>query len=102
MISLELELIGTTSPTSSANVPKLLIAPQNDTSRNSTKVPFENQVSIRTLPWNYGGNLVPSLYGYQGGEECWGETMSFDFLDQETVNKLPRLSELHTAYGVQV
>jgi hypothetical protein len=28
--------------------------------------------------------------------------MSFDVLDQETVNKLPRLSELHTAYGVQV
>jgi hypothetical protein len=36
------------------------------------------------------------------GEERWGEPMSFDFLDQETVNKLPRLSELHTAYGVQV
>jgi hypothetical protein len=28
--------------------------------------------------------------------------MPFDVLDQETVNKLPRLSELHTAYGVQV
>ena len=28
--------------------------------------------------------------------------MSFDMLDQETVNKLPRLSELHAAYGVQV
>ena len=28
--------------------------------------------------------------------------MPFDVLDQETVNKLPRLSELDTAYGVQV
>jgi hypothetical protein len=28
--------------------------------------------------------------------------MSFDVLDQETVNKLPRLSELHEAYGVKV
>jgi hypothetical protein len=28
--------------------------------------------------------------------------MPFDALDQETVNKLPRLSELHAAYGVQV
>ena len=28
--------------------------------------------------------------------------MSLDALDQETINKLPRLSQLHTAYGVQV
>jgi hypothetical protein len=28
--------------------------------------------------------------------------MSFDALDQETVNSLPRLSELHAAYGVKV
>ncbi len=28
--------------------------------------------------------------------------MPLDALDQETVNKLPRLSELHAAYGVQV
>src|SRR5579862_8174975 len=28
--------------------------------------------------------------------------MPFDALDQETVNKLPRLSELHASYGVQV
>lgn len=28
--------------------------------------------------------------------------MRFDVEDQETVNRLPRLSELHTAYGVQV
>lgn len=28
--------------------------------------------------------------------------MPFDLLDQETVNKLPRLSELHKAYGVRV
>src|ERR1700740_1839811 len=28
--------------------------------------------------------------------------MPFDMLDQETVNKLPRLSELDTAYGVRV
>jgi hypothetical protein len=28
--------------------------------------------------------------------------MSFDVLDQEIVNKLPRLSELNTAYGVKV
>jgi hypothetical protein len=28
--------------------------------------------------------------------------MPFDALDQETVNKLPRLSELHAAYGVEV
>ena len=28
--------------------------------------------------------------------------MPFDVMDQETVNRLPRLSELHTAYGVQV
>jgi hypothetical protein len=28
--------------------------------------------------------------------------MPFDAIDQETVNKLPRLSELHAAYGVQV
>jgi hypothetical protein len=28
--------------------------------------------------------------------------MPFDGIDQETVNKLPRLSELHAAYGVQV
>ena len=28
--------------------------------------------------------------------------MLFDVLDQDTVNKLPRLSELHTAYGVRL
>src|SRR5438132_607146 len=28
--------------------------------------------------------------------------MSFDALDQETVDSLPRLSELHAAYGVKV
>lgn len=28
--------------------------------------------------------------------------MAFDVMDQETINKLPRLSELHAAYGVQV
>jgi hypothetical protein len=28
--------------------------------------------------------------------------MPFDVMDQETVNKLPRLSELHAAYGVEV
>lgn len=28
--------------------------------------------------------------------------MPFDVVDQETVNRLPRLSELHEAYGVQV
>ena len=28
--------------------------------------------------------------------------MSFDALDQETVNSLPRLSELHAAYGVKI
>lgn len=28
--------------------------------------------------------------------------MPFDVVDQETVNKLPRLSELHNAYGVRV
>lgn len=28
--------------------------------------------------------------------------MPFDVVDQETVNRLPRLSELHTAYGVEV
>jgi hypothetical protein len=28
--------------------------------------------------------------------------MPFDGVDQETVNRLPRLSELHSAYGVQV
>jgi hypothetical protein len=28
--------------------------------------------------------------------------MRFDVVDQETVNRLPRLSELHSAYGVQV
>lgn len=28
--------------------------------------------------------------------------MPFDVVDQETVNKLPRLSELHSAYGVRV
>src|SRR6266567_2779191 len=35
-------------------------------------------------------------------KDSFGGPMPLDVLDQETVNKLPRLSELETAYGVQV
>jgi len=70
---------------------------------NGTKVPFGKFPLPRTLNWEklcfLGFRLV---WAPTDSGEYLGETMSFDIQDQETVNKLPRLSELHTAYGVQV
>src|SRR6266404_6099826 len=90
-----------------SGVPKKLIAlgviPQN-----STDGPFwgTNETHITThavsdLLFHLGSQIAG---GEADGsrEERSGGQMLLDVQDQEIVDKLPRLSELHEAYGVQV